>query len=65
MFDILIKNVKVMSIDRIGLLILEKLFRIVDILGVIKDVIIERKSIDYILLFIVIEIRMVIIEINR
>lgn len=65
MFDILIKNVKVMSIDRIGLLILEKLFRIVDILGVIKDVIIERKSIDCILLFIVIEIRMVIIEINR
>lgn len=65
MFDILIKNVKVMSIDRIGLLILEKLFRIVDILGVIKDVIIKRKSIDCILLFIVIEIRMVIIEINR
>lgn len=65
MFDVLIKNVKVMSIDRIGLLILEKLFRIVDILGVIKDVIIERKSIDCILLFIVIEIRMVIIEINR
>lgn len=65
MFDILIKNVKVMSIDRVGLLILEKLFRIVDILGVIKDVIIERKSIDCILLFIVIEIRMVIIEINR
>lgn len=65
MFDLLIKNVKVMSIDRIGLLILEKLFRIVDILGVIKDVIIERKSIDCILLFIVIEIRMVIIEINR
>lgn len=54
-----------MSIDRIGLLILEKLFRIVDILGVIKDVIIERKSIDCILLFIVIEIRMVIMEINR
>lgn len=65
MFDVLIKNVKVMSTDRIGLLILEKLFRIVDILGVIKDVIIERKSIDCILLFIVIEIRMVIIEINR